>query len=76
MKSWATLLQEESQKKIKEPKGKGWLTAKEIQAMLGCGRHKTLAVISEAVYNGCEVFNGTQRTKNGSLSQAVWYRLK
>ena len=76
MKSWATLLQEESQKQVREPKGKGWLTAKEIQAKLGCGRNKLFATIARAVKNGAEVFNGTQRTRNGSFSQQVWYRLK
>jgi hypothetical protein len=30
MKSWATLLQEETQKQVREPEGKGWLTAKQI----------------------------------------------
>ena len=77
MKSWATLLQEETQKQVREPEGKGWQTFDEIHASLGCGLGKTHRVIKESTRSGkCEVFKGTQATLDGRFSMQVWYRLK
>jgi hypothetical protein len=77
MKSWATLLQQETQKQVREPEGKGWLTAKQIIESVGCGRTKGHRLIKESLRSGnCEVFNGTQETRDGRFSPQVWYRLK
>lgn len=77
MKSWATLLQQETQKQVREPEGKGWLTAKQIIESVGCGRDKGYRMIKESLGAGnCEVFNGSQETTDGRFSPQVWYRLK
>jgi hypothetical protein len=77
MKSWATLLQEETQKQVHKPNGKGWQTFKEINESLGCGLGKTHRIIKESTRSGkCEVFRGTQPSADGRFSMQVWYRLK
>ena len=77
MKSWATLLQEETQKQVREPEGKGWQTKKQIIESIGCGIGKAHRVIKESALSGkCEVFKGTQKTRDGRFSMQVWYRLK
>ena len=77
MKSWATLLQQETQKQVREPEGKGWQTFDEIHESLGQGEGKTRRVIKQSVRAGkCEVFKGTQATLDGRFSMQVWYRLK
>jgi hypothetical protein len=43
MKSWATLLQQETQKQVREPEGKGWQTFDEIHESLGCKAKARLA---------------------------------
>jgi hypothetical protein len=40
MKSWATLLQQETQKQVREPEGKGWQTFDEIHESLGARRRQ------------------------------------
>jgi len=77
MKSWATLLKEETQKQIREPEGKGWQTFGEIHKSLRCGKGKAQRVIKESTRSGkCEVFSGTQACADGRFSTQVWYRLK
>jgi hypothetical protein len=77
MKSWATLLQEETQKQVREPEGKGWQTFNEIHKSLGQGEGRTRRVIKESARSGkCEVCRGTQSSADGRFSMQVWYRLK
>ena len=73
MKSWATLLQEETQKQVREPEGKGWQTFSEIHESLGQGEGKTRRVIKESARSGkCDVFRRTHSSAEGCFIMQVW----
>ena len=74
---WASLLQAEMKKKVKEPQGEGWLTFEQVTTELGTGPGKAPRFINQMIgEDRAETFVGTQLLSDGALARQVWYRLK
>ena len=61
--------------RVKEPQGKGWMTAKQFCDKAGCGKCKAGAYLKGEVNSGrMERFLGSQVTSNGKACPQTWYR--
>lgn len=75
--SWAKALEEAQLDESTEPKGKGWMTAKEIfkKHNLGVVRgHRYIKALFEG--GKLEQHNGSYTREDGKKIRCVWYRPK
>ena len=75
--NWAKALEEAQQNESTEPKGKGWMTAKEIFKKYNLGVVRGNRYIRALFEEGkLEQHNGTKMRADGKKIRCVWYRPK
>ena len=75
--SWVKALAKAQQQETTEPKGDGWMTAKEIFANYDLGIVRGRRYLKRMMEMGkVENHIGARKNKNGRRVRCCWYRLK